>query len=88
MISSTKTFYLKKHEWEFISKYCINLQLNNKLLRENSSFILALDTLEQEKLNDHLIDLFVSIGLKDDCEPNSIGLQIEGLIDIFNPYKT
>ena len=87
MINNTKTFYLKEHEWRFIVEHCPNVCLNNNLSRQNNTILLALSVAEQEKLIDDLLDLFVSIGLGDDDEPNKIGLHIESLIDVFNPYK-
>jgi hypothetical protein len=44
----------------------------------------TLDEAEADLLVDLLSRLFSEIGLRPDSEPNSTGLKIEGLIDIFN----
>lgn len=87
MISGIKKFYLKEHEWKLILEHCSSLCLDKKMTRENNTIVLTLDTSEQTCIVDKLLDLFVSIGLEKNYEPNKIGLQIESLIDIFNPYR-
>jgi len=39
---------------------------------------------ELDVILDALTDRFVSVGLREDSEPNTLGLMIEGLIDAFN----
>ena len=46
-------------------------------------FPLTLTEEELSLLNDVLLDLFCSIGLEPDSEPNAVGRYIEGLIDFF-----
>ena len=41
---------------------------------------------DQEKIHHELLDLFGSIGVKEDGEPNKVGQQIENLLNVFNIY--
>ena len=44
----------------------------------------SVDDLRKAEIIDMLVAKFSSIGLREDDEPNELGLAIESLIDIFN----
>ncbi len=48
--------------------------------------VLQMSEEDQEVIHHQLLDLFATVGVKDDGEPNSIGLKIEDLINVFNIY--
>jgi hypothetical protein len=51
------------------------------------TYQVLLDQFQLEALTDELTDLLVKTGLNENDEPTSIGLYIESLINIFNPYQ-
>lgn len=83
----TKEFLLTDIDAKFIAKYIAGFDISGKIHNKNAHFVLQLTEIEQDNLVNLLDDLFVSAGLNDNDEPNAIGLQVEHLIDIFNPYK-
>lgn len=89
MADKVKLFRIKDKDVQFIRRYVPEFKLDQKLSRSSDNdYVLALTKEEQNNLVNHkLSDLFCSIGLEENDEPNEMGLYIESLIDIFNPYK-
>lgn len=90
-----KIFYLTEAEWRLIPEDNLSLDLgggkfldlNGSLFREDNKFILILDTAEQKKLYDVLVNLLIFITSRDGSGQNNTGLQIKQLINIFDPCK-
>ena len=92
MSQITRTITLNENEREFLDKF-LKRDENRKMLLtgttmpKRDSFSIIAKKNEAEKIVDELSDLLVEYGLKKDEEPNDLGVLIEHLIDIFNPYK-
>jgi hypothetical protein len=82
-----REFLLTDADVNFITKYIVDFDISGKIYHKNAHFFLKLTKVEQDNLVNLLDDLFASVGLNEDYEPNEVGRQVEHLIDIFNPYK-
>ncbi len=51
------------------------------------AYSLSLSPEQIEFIHDRLFDIFLERGLEPDSEPNSFGIWIESLLDVFNPYE-
>ena len=86
MVETLKTFKLTEEDKEFLLQHFPGFNFQDKLMRHQDLYVVKITREEQKLLVDQLSDLLTSIGLDANDEPNEIGLEIEHLIDIFNPY--
>lgn len=91
-------FKINEAEFSFLSRYVKSEQFSvilkkaesatfDKAIRNKSKSVyyeIELSNEQSSRLVDLLSDLLVEKGLDDNGEPNSLGLQIESIIDVFN----
>lgn len=91
-----KLYIIKENDLNFLKKNIENVgllkEINkiflNKMSKQKASSISIFFSKVQVKiLLDELTNLFSSIGIQTNSEPNEIGYHIEDLIDIFSNYK-
>ncbi|MBU0456497.1 MAG: hypothetical protein ABIH77_02195 [Pseudomonadota bacterium] len=83
-MSSIKEFFLTQAEVDFFIKH---FPKHKKYLVSFDDGVMQLNHEDQKKIVNDLVEYLISNGLDANDEPNAIGIQIEHLIDIFNPYK-
>jgi hypothetical protein len=92
----TQTVSLRQPELDFLRSHTHAIDMGRAVpvtstlhaLERKRRWVVTLSENEIDAILDELADLFVSIGLQDESdEPNSTGLFIEGLIDIFVRHK-
>ena len=82
-------FYITSEQREFllskIKDEDLILKLKGSFTQEKRKIVIDLSNEQRDRLDNELSNLFCSIGLQKNDEPNKLGLFIEDLIDIFQP---
>ncbi|WP_018694509.1 hypothetical protein [Algicola sagamiensis] len=94
-------FKINLPDIKLLSKLILNDSLAKKLAQTEKSgefiakgifptgkYLIDLSEEEIDLVVDYLSDHFMAYGLDNDGEPNSLGIQLEALIDIFNRGAT
>lgn len=81
---------LSANDFDFIRAHSQMIDLNRDLglaTRRRDGYEIIISDGNIEAILDELASLLASIGLQENLEPNSTGILIEHLIDIFNEYN-
>ena len=84
MVVNTKIFQLSKREADFIKIHFAQYEKNISHTINDS--VIKFDMSEYQAFVEELTNLLIAKGLDENDEPNELGIKIERLIDVFNPY--
>ena len=76
--------YVKSEQFSVILKEAESATFDDAIKKKSVYYEIELSHDQSSRLVDLLSDLLVEKGLDDNGEPNSLGLQIESIIDVFN----
>lgn len=81
---------LKGHQVRFLIKNIKNKLIVSKIIsfntKKGNSLKIQFEKEEMEKITDELSSLLTKKGLGPNDEPNHLGIYIDELIGLFNPY--
>lgn len=84
----TDIIIISKSDFEYLVENILDKKIieniKNSSEQKFTSFYLSIDKHTCEKILDCLTNILAHTGLKNDDEPNDLGLYIEGLIDKFS----
>tara|TARA_R110002012_G_scaffold98850_1_gene236528 strand:+ start:164 stop:421 length:258 start_codon:yes stop_codon:yes gene_type:complete len=82
-----KSIHIKDAQYTLLESILQDYSLDVQLVRSRQGEIECSDD-QIAVIVDGLVMAFTTKGLRPDGEPNDIGIAIEDLIDLFNPYSS